>query len=156
MNLPLRALRIDGSNGYIDLRIDTITGHPHQKNADGGYNVSGRLIIKNDYCTLSDTHYFTTNELDALLNHLNIAVTLRPGRASLPNYRAALCLDIEIISDDQVKVSGWYNRVDSNAKLTFCINTNLPQIRGVMKDITTLGFVLTDNKGQKLIDLLRY
>lgn len=145
---PMKAFKIEGDNGYIELAIDGAPGYPNQKREDGGYDLTGNLVIKVSGYAAKSRHYFTSKQLEAFYSSLKECSHNISGTAVLDSGDGAL--KISCVFDPvrgHVRAVGRFQvRPDVNNALDFEIRGDQTRVNKPLAQLKKALKAFAENK----------
>jgi hypothetical protein len=133
LDLPMKAFKIIGTDGFIELNLDELYDSPAY---GGGYGAQGLLRLQTGNYFVKSKHYFTTGELWDFLDTLTRCYNSLEGESNLTNVDNELTLKVHFDKLGKVNISGCFQeRPDKISKLIFEINTEQSFIKDTISDL---------------------
>ena len=149
VELPVRAFRFNGLDGYCEIYISEVFGFPEQTDFDGGYGVRGCINLKaNSYQVLNGGLWLSTGALYRFFKQLKPCYNKLSGEAIFTTVEQDLKLKADFKKNGHVIINGIYKeRPDIDNILHFEINSDQTQVLEALKDLKKIGELFGDELG---------
>lgn len=149
VELPIRAFRLNGIDGYFEINITEVYGFPEKTDFDGGYSAKGNINLKaNCYCVDYGVLWFSTGSLYRFFKQLNPCYEKISGNAVFMTTERDFELKVQFKDKGHVILIGIYKeRPDVENKLYFEITSDQTQVLDALHDLKKIEDMFGDERG---------